>query len=189
MGNIVLSKEEYNKLHGIEAKCYFDSEDAENYYCEDIDGEIYIIERIYDIDEDGVEHIKSENIVARFDANTPEGEVFSRLANCCMFQFRQNEDGKSLSVARNCFWCDKESNCTNYARVDYKIIDKIRFVDPVEFRDEDTFITLEMWKNTISRLAENPIQSEYGKISKINETVKLLQSQLIEVFKEWEYKQ
>ena len=189
MGNIMLLKEEYNKLHGIEVKGRFDSEEAANYYCDDIDGEIHIIERIYDMNENGAEYIESEAVVARFNADTPEGEIFSRLANCCMFQFYPNEDGKSLSVVRNCFWCDKESNnCSNYTKVKYKILDKIHFIDPVEFRDENTFLTLEMWKNTISRLAEKSIQSEYGKISKINEAVKQLQSQLIEVYKEWEYK-
>jgi len=131
LGNIVLSKKEYNKLHGKEVKGCFNSEDATNYYCEDINGEIRIIERIYDIDKDGAEYIESEDIVARFNANTPDGEIFSGLAN----------------------------------------------------------LALEMRKNTITRLAENPIQSEYRKISKINEAVKQLQSQLIKVFREWEYKQ
>ncbi len=107
-----------------------------------------------------------------------------------MFQFYPNEDGRSLTVTRNCLWCNNESNnCTNYTKVNYKILDKINFIDPIEFRDEDTFVALEMWKDTIESLAENSIQSEYGKIRKINETVKQLQCQIIEVLEEWKYKE
>ena len=185
----MLPNEEYNKLYGEATNGRFDSENATNYYCKEINGEICIIERIYDVDENDKEYIDAENIVAKFNADTPEGEIFSRLEDCCIFLFHPNDNGKSLNVTRNCFWCDKELGCANYTKVKYRVFDKIRFIDPIKFRDENILSTLEAWKNTISGFIKDPVQSEYIKIRKRNETIKQLHSQLVDVCKEWEYRQ
>lgn len=176
MGKIILSKEEYNNLRGEQIR-YWDEDDMPNYFCKEHNGKIYITE-----DKEG------KTVAAQFDANTSDGELFQRMAGC-LLQFIPNEDKKSLSVIRNCQLCDKEIGCHICKTIGYKKLSKIIFVDPVKFRAEDTYLILDSWKDTISSLAEKPIQSEYNKIIKINERIQQLQDQLIEILEEWKYKE
>lgn len=62
---------------------------------------------------------EGKNVVAQFNANTPDGEIFQRMEGC-LIQFVPNEDGKSLSVIRDCQWCDKEMECHVCHKVGYK---------------------------------------------------------------------
>lgn len=176
MGKIVLSKEEYNNLRGAEIR-YWNEDSTPDYFCKEHNGKIYITN-----DEEG------KNVVAQFNANTPDGDLFQRMEGC-LLQFIPNEDKKSLSVIRDCQWCDKEIGCRICEKVGYKKLNKIIFVDPVKFRDEDIYLTLDSWKHTIERLAQKPIQTEYDKIIKINDTINQLQNQLIEVLEEWKYEE
>ncbi len=111
MRNIMLSKEEYNNLRGVEIR-YWDEDSMPNYFCKECNGKICITK-----DEDG------QNVVAQFNADTPDGELFQRIEGC-LLQFIPNEDRKSLSVIRDCQWCDKEIGCSVYQKVSYKKLEK-----------------------------------------------------------------
>lgn len=131
-------------------------------------------------------------MLAEIDLNTPEGEILSKCSGC-NFVIYENDNFDSeyfiraLFLERECFWCDREENCSKKNNID-KLLKKIVFVDPISYRTIDNLYVLEMLKGNMEDMLKKDIfRYNDNKLMAINETMEILHSQLQNLVDEWDY--
>lgn len=131
-------------------------------------------------------------ILAEIDLNTPEGEILSKCSGC-NFVIYENDDFDSeyfiraLFLERECFWCDKDGNCSIKNNID-KLLKKIVFIDPIPYRTIDNLYVLEMLKGNMEDMLKKDIfKCNDNNLMAINETMGILHSQLQSLVDEWDY--
>lgn len=181
---VKLSVEEYNRLYRKKndgADCYYNL-----IFCVQENNKI-----CFKTSKNEDENI--DYILAEIDLNTAEGEVLSKLLGYTFIVY-QNEDfdseyfRRSLLFSMECFWCNKNVKCSKYDV--NRVLKEIIFIDPVSYRTEDNLYVLKCLKNRIKDTLNDDMFKCDGKdIIEINETMKILHSQLKRLIKQWEYKE
>ena len=170
MGNILLTSAEYNDLYRKGKEEYIDGS-KELLECKIVEDNTCII-----LDED-------DKIIAQFDVNRPETNIFRDLTDC-LFEIKISCDEQSLGITRECEWCINELGCCKRCSSSFDKINNIRFVDPIQYRSKYTYDKLLNLRNKING---PEIKSDCDEIKEINKTIKKLSKQLDAIIKKWEY--